>query len=163
MQLGTVLTRHARYWPDRNAVICGDQVLTYRMFNARVNQLANALLRAGIRRGDKVACVLPNCIEILDLYWAAAKIGAVVVPLSPLLTNHGLVSLIWHADASMALVGPDHAPASQSPRVDFPIVPSTRFVIVGGVVEGYVTFEDLIRGLPIPSRMLLTERNAIPS
>src|SRR5262245_53788936 len=130
MQLGTVLARHARYWPDRNAVIHEDMVWTYRVFNTRVNRLSNALLRAGIRRGDKIACVLPNCLEILDLYWATAKIGAVVVPLSPLLTGRGVMSLIRHADAAMVLVGSDHAASLAESKGEFSN-PSSRLVIVG--------------------------------
>ena len=43
MQLGTLLTRHARYSPDRLAVVCGDARLTFRDFNRTVNRLANAL------------------------------------------------------------------------------------------------------------------------
>ena len=57
-----------------------DHRLTFRQFNARVNRLAHALLGAGLAKGDKVATVLPNCLEQLEVYWAAAKTGLVVVP-----------------------------------------------------------------------------------
>ena len=83
--LGAILTRHARYRPDHLAVVCGERRLTYREFNRRVNRIANAMLQAGVRKGDHVATILPNCLELLEVYWAVAKTGAVVVPLSPLL------------------------------------------------------------------------------
>ena len=89
MNLGAILTRHARYRPDHLAVVCRDQRLTYRQFNRRANCIANALLQAGVRKGEKVATILPNCLELLEVYWAVAKTGAVVVPLSPLLRGRG--------------------------------------------------------------------------
>jgi len=58
--------------------------------NARVNRLANALSGLGVNKGDKVATILPNCLSLLETYWAVAKMGAVVVPLSSLLREKAL-------------------------------------------------------------------------
>jgi acyl-CoA synthetase (AMP-forming)/AMP-acid ligase II len=85
MDIGKLLGRHARYRPDHLAVVFEDDRLTFRQFNARVDRLANALLAAGLGKGDKLATILPNCLEQLDVYGAAAKTGIVVVPMSPLL------------------------------------------------------------------------------
>ena len=67
----------------------GHERLTFRQLNARVNRLANALLAAGLGKGDKLATILPNCLEQLEVYLAATKTGIVVVPLSPLLQESG--------------------------------------------------------------------------
>jgi len=72
MNLGTLPTRHARYRPDHTAVVFGEERLTYREFNRRINRLANALRAEGLGKGDKFATVLPNCLELLEIYWAAA-------------------------------------------------------------------------------------------
>jgi long-chain acyl-CoA synthetase len=53
MNIRALLPRHARYRPDHLAVVFEGQRLTYREFNARVNRLANALLRAGSRRATR--------------------------------------------------------------------------------------------------------------
>ncbi len=82
MNIGSLLTRHARYRPDHTAVVFNERRLSFSEFNLRVNRLANALLDLGISKGDKIATILPNCLELLEVYWAVAKIGAVVVPLS---------------------------------------------------------------------------------
>jgi AMP-binding enzyme len=66
-----------------------------------VNRLANALLADGLTKGDTLATVLPNCLEQLEVYWAAAKTGLVVVPMSPLLQESGLASLLDNSDASL--------------------------------------------------------------
>ncbi len=101
--LATLLERHSLYCPDHLAVVFEDQRFTYREFNARVNRLANALLGQGIGKGDKVATILNNCLELLEIYWAVARIGAVVVPLSPLLRGQGLVRLLTDADTLMVV------------------------------------------------------------
>src|SRR3990172_8093268 len=106
MNIGTLLPRHARYRPDHPAVVFEDQRLTFRRFNARANRLANALGAAGLAKGDKLATVLPNCLELLDVYWAAAKTGIVVVPMSPLLQEAGLTTLLRNSDAGLTDADP---------------------------------------------------------
>ncbi|MBI5930800.1 MAG: AMP-binding protein [Chloroflexi bacterium] len=103
MNIGTLLPRHARYRPNHIAVIFEDHRLTYSEFNRRVNRLANALLGQGIQKGDKIATILPNCLELLDVYWAVARIGAVVVPLSPLLREEGLKTLLNDSDTVLLI------------------------------------------------------------
>jgi len=95
--LGRILSRQARYRPDHPAVVFEDERLSYAAFNAVVNRWANALSGLGIGRGDRVATVLPNCLEGLATYWACAKLGAAAVPLSSLLLEEGLVSLLSDA------------------------------------------------------------------
>lgn len=99
MNLGTILPRHARYRSRHLAVVFEQQRLTYAAFNARVNRLCSGLLRLGIHKGDKLVILLPNSLEMLETYWACAKLGVVTVPLSPLLRGQGLVSLIGDAEA----------------------------------------------------------------
>jgi long-chain acyl-CoA synthetase len=146
MQLGTLLTRHARYSPDRLAVVCSDARLTFRDFNCKVNQLANAMSDAGVGKSDNLACVLPNGLEILTLYWAAAKIGAVVVPLSPLLTAVGLAALVDHSDAIMIFVGPEMVRDIDSVRSKLTKIATGGFVLVGPEQAGYRTFDELVAG-----------------
>ena len=111
MHLGTLLRRHARSRPDHLAVVVGHERLTFRELNARVNRLANALLAAGLGKGDKLATILPNCLEQLEVYLAATKTGIVVVPLSPLLQESGLTSLLENSDALMVISAQALAPA----------------------------------------------------
>ena len=73
MNIGSLLPRHARYRGDHPALVVGDRRLSYRELNRYVNRLANALLGAGLRKGDKFATVLPNCLELMAAYWAAAQ------------------------------------------------------------------------------------------
>ncbi|MDP1611042.1 MAG: AMP-binding protein [Sulfuritalea sp.] len=99
MELSSLLAHHARYRPHATAVVFEDQRLDYRQFSARVDRVAHLLLGLGVHKTERVATLLPNSLELLELYWACARIGAVAVPLSPLLTGSGLSSLINDAGA----------------------------------------------------------------
>ena len=67
MNIGSLLPSHARYRPNHTAVIFEDCRLSFRAFNARVNRLANALSNLGVKKGDKVATILPNCLSLLNI------------------------------------------------------------------------------------------------
>ena len=82
------------------AVVFEDRRLTYREFWERVARAGNMLRALGVGPGDKVATVAGNSLELLEAYWAVPTIGAVLVPLSPLLLRDGLASLLRAADAS---------------------------------------------------------------
>jgi len=99
--MGSLPARHARYRPHHTAVVIAPRGrdeheirMTWREFDTYLNRCANALASLGVGHGDRVATVLPNCLELLALYWTCARLGAVVVPLSPLLTAPGLASLL---------------------------------------------------------------------
>ncbi|MBY0557175.1 MAG: AMP-binding protein [Burkholderiaceae bacterium] len=102
LSIAGLLAHHARYQPTATAVVFESERLDWRSFAARSSQLAQAMAQAGVRPGDRVATVLANCLELLTIYWACADLGAVAVPLSPLLQRSGLQSLL--ADAAPRVV-----------------------------------------------------------
>lgn len=112
--LGGLLTRHAKYRPRHTAVVVPGEHevrLDWREFNAYVNRWANALTGLGVARGDRVATVLGNGIELLATYWACAKLGAAAVPLSPLLTAAGMRSLLADAGPRVVISSSAHRAA----------------------------------------------------
>jgi len=131
MNIGSLLPSHARYRPNHTAVVFEECRLSFREFNARVNRLANALLTLGVKKGDKVATILPNCLNLLDTYWAMAKIGAVVVPLSPLLRGKALATLIQDSDTETIIASPDFAEPLAAIRHELRSVPDGRFILTG--------------------------------
>jgi len=56
--------------------------MTWRVFDEKANRMANLLLKRGIKKGDKVAILLMNCLEWLPIYFGILKTGAVAVPLN---------------------------------------------------------------------------------
>lgn len=110
MNIGSVLTHHSKFRPQHLALVYGDDSLTYKELNESVNQIAHAMINYGIRKGDKVTLLLHNCRELWELYWATAKIGAVCVPLNPLLRGAGLINQINNADTSLLITHKDTLP-----------------------------------------------------
>jgi acyl-CoA synthetase (AMP-forming)/AMP-acid ligase II len=103
LELASLIARHARYRPDSPAVVFEGERLSYRQFWSRVARVGNLLRSLGIGPGDKVATVAGNSLDLLTIYWAVPTIGAVLVPLSPLLLREGLASLLEGSDARCLL------------------------------------------------------------
>ena len=80
--LGDLLDEMAAARPQAEAVVFRDQRLTYAALKARADELARALLAVGVRKGDRVAVLLPNRPEWLITAFAAAKVGAITVGVS---------------------------------------------------------------------------------
>lgn len=144
MNIGSLIARHGRYRPQHTAVVFGDERLAYADLNRRVNRLANALCDHGIEKGDKVATLLPNCLELLSLYWAVAKIGAVAVPMSPLLQPAGLASLLNDSDAVLVLAAPPYTDTLDAARGELGGIREDGFVLLGAPREGYQTLDEFI-------------------
>src|SRR5512132_2038245 len=110
LQLATLIARHARYRATAPAVTFEGTTLDWRGFGLRVNRVANMLAALGVKKGDKVATVAGNSMELLETYWAAPMLGAVLVPLSPLLLPSGLASLLRDSDARCLVTQRSMAP-----------------------------------------------------
>jgi long-chain acyl-CoA synthetase len=82
VNVGDSLTRSAAAHPGRTAVVDGDRRWTYERFNALVNRVAGGLAGLGYGRGDALAIASGNSAEFLALYYAAAKLGVVCVPIN---------------------------------------------------------------------------------
>jgi crotonobetaine/carnitine-CoA ligase len=78
--------------------------LTYAEFAARVHRTAQVLLRLGVQPGEKLLLILNNCPEFLDLWFGAASIGAMIVPVNPLSSDPELDYLANHSEAVLVAV-----------------------------------------------------------
>jgi len=148
MTIAPLLGHHARYRPDHLAVVFEDHRLTFRRLDARVNRLANALLAAGLVKGDKVATVLPNCLEQLEVYWAAAKTGLVVVPMSPLLQEAGLRALLDNSDSMLVISTSTFGPTLEHVRPLLPRIREDRWLLTDGARRGFRAYADFVAGAP---------------
>jgi len=146
--LEKLIERHAHYRGDKLAVIFGDQRLTWAQFNASVNRLANALQSRGIGKDDKVATALPNSIELLSVYWATVSIGAVLVPLSPLLKAKGLVNLLNNADVCLVFLPPELMAELGERRAEITDIATDNYIIVGGDGNEKSDYAAFIAGSP---------------
>src|SRR5215470_19153477 len=102
--LGDILRRHAAVRGDKTAYVVGPDRVTYAAFHARSNQLARALARLGVGRGDRVAVMAPNRVEYPIIYFAVLKLGAIVVPVNARFTAAEVAAVVGHAEAETFLV-----------------------------------------------------------
>lgn len=147
MNIGNLLPRHARYRPDHLALVASNQRLSYRELNAYVNRMANALLASGLKKGDKIATVLPNCLELMAAYWAAAKTGIVIVPCSPMLQGNGLATLLTDADVLLVFADASAADTLNQIRDKLTAIRDDRFILVNGDGQlGFKNYRDFVQG-----------------
>ena len=81
--------------------------LTWKEFDAQANRFANLLLTRGIRRGDKVAVLLMNCIEWLPIYFGILKTGALAVPMNYRYTAEEIQYCLELAEVNTLIFGPE--------------------------------------------------------
>lgn len=149
MNIGSIFKRHAAYRPDAPAMVFGGHRLTFRSFNNRINRLANALLTLGTGKGDKVATLLPNSLEIMAVYWACAKIGAVVVPLSTMLRPRAVQSLVRDSGATILVTGADQAETAAVLCREIPALAPPRCILTGGgKPRGFSAYDEITANAP---------------
>jgi acyl-CoA synthetase (AMP-forming)/AMP-acid ligase II len=82
MNIGEWVRKWASIRPDKIAIICEETALTYGQLASRVNRLANLIHKKGIKKGDRVAVLLYNSKEYVEIVLALSTTGAILVPLN---------------------------------------------------------------------------------
>jgi acyl-CoA synthetase (AMP-forming)/AMP-acid ligase II len=82
MNVASLLLNSASKYPDKIAIISGDNRFSYTSFNERVNRLAHAMGRHGIQKGDRVALMFFNTHHFAEVYFATLKLGAIATPVN---------------------------------------------------------------------------------
>jgi long-chain acyl-CoA synthetase len=103
------LTRTAAQHPDRSAVRLDDTVLTYRELDEGARRVATLLADKGVGAGDRVGLVLPNVPAFPVLFYGALAVGAVVVPMNPLLKGREVKYYLEDSGASIVFAWKDMA------------------------------------------------------
>ncbi len=101
--LSNAITENAAKYGEHAALIFMGKIITYSELDELVNSLANALVGLGVKKGDKVALMLPNVPQIVIANFAAFKIGAVSVPHNPLFTEKELEYQLNDSDSSVLI------------------------------------------------------------
>ncbi len=165
---------------DSEAVVLPDGRATYPELAARTDRCARSLLALGVGPGDKVGILMPNCLDYVVALIAAAKLGAISVPINGRFKTTELDHVITHGDVSVLLTamssdGTDYPGliaetfpdiASQDPwRLSLAGAPALRQLIdMGGETPGFLTreqFAEAGEGVPAENVRRLQERVTI--
>lgn len=101
--LGDLLLRAGETWPERDAVVFPDSRATYGELTAKSYERARSLIAMGVKRGDHVGLLMPNCPEYIELIFAVALVGAVSVPVNARYKARELAYVIDDADITVLL------------------------------------------------------------
>ena len=84
MNVGSHLAKRAVLNPRLEALVdeAAGRRFTYAELDARADRTAHVLIERGLRKGDRVAVLLPNCHQFVEVFYGAARAGLVVVPLN---------------------------------------------------------------------------------
>lgn len=124
----------------KTAVVFNGCEITYGALNDRINQMVGVLTRGmGVRPGDRVAYLLPNCPEILEVYYAIQKIGAVAVPLNFKLIPREVSYLVNASGASVLVFAAQFAAAVMEAAASF--TGTVALASTGGAVPGALALE----------------------
>jgi long-chain acyl-CoA synthetase len=107
-RVADVVREHATQRPETIAVTQGDRELTYAQLDERSNRLAQALLATGTATGSRIAYLDRSAPEMVELLFAASKIGAVAVPLNWRLAVPELQAVLEDAQAPLLIVGSEY-------------------------------------------------------
>jgi acyl-CoA synthetase (AMP-forming)/AMP-acid ligase II len=137
-----ILETSRRRFPDRVAVKSKDGAQrTYRDLDTRTTRLANGLIGAGLSPGDRICAWLPDSVEYVELYLAAAKAGLVVVPINARLVAAEAEFIISDANPSMLF----WSAALDEQVAAIPDAYKALGVAVGtSAIRADLSFEDLI-------------------
>jgi acyl-CoA synthetase (AMP-forming)/AMP-acid ligase II len=146
LNLGQMLKLNAKKYPDTVALKDKARGLKYPELNMRVNRLSHSLLSIGLEKGDKVAVLLENCVEIVEAYLATAKAGLIIVPINFRLVGTEIEYILNHSDAKAVIVHDEFAPTIDKIKPKLKGIQPDRYFVVGKKVNGHSAYEDLIRG-----------------
>ncbi len=146
LNMGQILETHTRKSPNKIALKDwrGTQ-LTYQELESRTNGLANGLLHLGLHKGDRVAVLLHNCAEFVEIYCAFAKIGLVAVPLNWRYIGREIEYVVNNSDAKAIIAGEEFVDVVDPIRSNLQELKPQRYIVIGNATpEGYVNYEALL-------------------
>ncbi|MCX6503154.1 MAG: long-chain-fatty-acid--CoA ligase [Microbacterium sp.] len=156
--LTDLVAASARDYPDAPALEFFGRVTTYRTMQDQIDRVAAALHDRGVRAGDTVAIVLPNCPQHIVAFYAVLRLGAIAIEHNPLYTPRELRKQFEDHGAKTAIVWSNVVATVQ----EFPRDLAVRNLISVDVVEAMPAVMRLALRLPVPklreSRAALTTR-----
>jgi acyl-CoA synthetase (AMP-forming)/AMP-acid ligase II len=145
MLLGDIVRLNAMKFPNKTALVFKDTRLSYRELSRRVNRLANALAGTGVKQGDRVAVLADSCSQYIEVYFATAKGGMLIVPINNSLDAEGMTYILTDSGANTLIFGDNYLNTINSLR---PGLKSVKNYIVIGEAPGAESYERLVLSYP---------------
>lgn len=141
-----LILRNALLFPEREAFVYGSERITFSGFNRRVNRLIHALCASGMKKGEVIATLSWNRLEVMDAIGAAMKGGFLAAPVNARLTVDEVKRIIDDSKASVLLFGPQLRPlvAELAGKLE-----SVRTLVsLGGPCENAIDYDGWVAAFP---------------
>jgi long-chain acyl-CoA synthetase len=140
VRVADVIRRHAAQRPEAVALRQGERELAYGDLDERSSRLAQALLARGVRPGTRIAYLDRSAPEVVELLFAASKVGAVLVPLNWRMAPPELAAVMADAQAPLLIAGPDYRAVAEDVLERLP--PGPGVVVAGGEYERWLAAHE---------------------
>jgi acyl-CoA synthetase (AMP-forming)/AMP-acid ligase II len=137
------LTISAAICPDRLAIIFEGKRITFNELNERVNRLANAMRKLGVKKGDRVALLQVNCNQCVETYFATAKLGAIYLPLNFRAKEEEQEYMLNFAETHTILAGSRYLDMVDSLKSKLKTV--KNFISIDGPRKGMLDYEETLK------------------
>lgn len=138
--IGDLPRRNSHRHPDSIAFVVSDLRITWREFNDRVNCLASGLAALGLRKADRLAILSSPRLEVVEAYFAAAKLGLIIVPIHTGLVEREVGFMLSDVGARAILIEDAYCVAL-GPMIEGVATIERKIVI--GAAEGFSEFDSI--------------------
>jgi len=137
------MCRNAQLYPNFDSIIFKDVRLSHRQYKEKCDQLAAGLIQSGIKIGDRLGVVSQNCLEFMVLYGAAAKIGAIILPVNWRFQPDEVKYVLSDCAPRFVFAGPDYRQVVAESAREFSFIEKCFAIGGGEVSQGFFPFEEL--------------------
>jgi crotonobetaine/carnitine-CoA ligase len=134
--------------PDKVFIYYGDEKITYKQADEKINQTAHGLLKMGIKKGDKISVMLRNVPEFLYSWFAMAKLGGVVTTINMAFTPTEAQYVVNHSESIGLIIGQESIQVAQQIRKDCPHLKWVACIEEENLPSDIVPFSRLYRDAP---------------
>ncbi|MBW1706233.1 MAG: AMP-binding protein [Deltaproteobacteria bacterium] len=138
-----IICRNARVYPDRDSIVSNETRLTHGQFKEKCDMLAAGLVKAGIGKGDRLGVMAHNCDEFMILYGAAAKMGAIVLPVNWRFQQDEMEFVLNDCTPKFVFAGPDYRKMVEEAVGKVKSIEKCYTMGGGEVPEGFHSFDEL--------------------
>jgi len=134
------LPLHAKWKPNKPALVDEEKTLTWQQLNNKSNQVANALLANGLKKGESVAILMGNCVEYAEIMYGILKAGGVIVPLNVAVPAEGLNNMLLDAAVNTLFIDSNYIATVE--KINALGTKPNHVFIFSGKGDGYEDWRD---------------------
>lgn len=138
-----VICRNAQIYPDRDCIVFNQNRLTFKQYKQKCDRLCAGLLQAGVQKGDRLGVVAHNCDEFMILYGAAAKMGAIVLPVNWRFQENEVSYVLNDCTPKFVFAGPEYRQTVSNVAPNVSSIQKCYTIGGGDDPEGFDAFDSL--------------------